>query len=337
MLSKWKILVLSIAAMFVFAGCGGSGKKEKKGITIALSLPTQQEERWVLDKEAMEKYAKEKGAKLLVAVANADVGEQIGQIENLLAQNPDVLIIAPTDGAGVAPMVDKANADGVPVIAYDRLILNSKPAAYLSFDNEKVGEIQGEFLTKAVPQGNYIIMSGAPTDNNAGLFKKGAMKFIQPLIDSGAVKVITDQAVDNWEPKNALVIVENALTQSGNKVDGILAPNDNTAGAAIVALKAQGLAGKVPVTGQDAQVDAARRILAGTQSMTVFKDTRQLAKEAIDLAIELAKKEKIQYNGSVNNGSIDVPAVLLKATAVTKDNLQKVLVDSGYLKSSDLK
>jgi D-xylose transport system substrate-binding protein len=308
-------------------------------VKIAVSLPTQREARWVSDKNVMESVAKELGIKnFTILAADADTAQQATQVETLLAKNPDVLILAPNDAAAAAALVKKAGKN-VKVIAYDRLILNVPYALYVSFDNVKVGELQGEWLTKQVPSGNYIIMSGAPTDNNAKLFKDGAMKYIKPLIDSGKIKVVAEQGVENWVPANALTIVENALTKSGNKVDAILAPNDGTAGGAIQALAAQHLDGKVPVTGQDAEVAAAKRILAGTQGMTVYKDTRVTARQCIYAAIKLYQGADVSKfaNMNIDNGTAKpIPYLAVPATVVTKDNLDKMLIDSGYLKRDDV-
>ncbi len=348
-MKKRKIVTLLLAFILVMgllAGCGSkpSGEETSGGevveekITVGLSLPTQREERWVRDKEKMEAVAEEMGIELLVKVADANMQEQITQVEALLSQGIDVLILAPHDASAAASLVEKANQEGVPVISYDRLITNTdKLDVYLSFDNVKVGELQGKYITEQIPEGKYIIMSGAPTDNNAKLFKEGAMKYIQPLIDSGKIEVIAEQAVDNWVPENALKIVEAALAANDNEVDAILAPNDGTAGGAIQALTAQGLAGQVPITGQDAEKSAAKRIVEGTQSMTIFKDTRELGQEAINLAVKLAKGESISPNGQVDNGAFEVPSVLLEPKVVTADNLQEILVDSGYITEADLK
>lgn len=334
--------ILSVVLLAsVFAGCGSkatttdTAKKDKK-IVIGLSLPTQREERWVRDKDTMEAEAKAAGIELKVQVADTDVAQQASQVENLISQGIDVLILAPQDASAAAASVEKAHKAGIKVISYDRLIMGTDLDLYLSFDNVKVGELQGEFITKAVPKGNYIVMAGAPTDNNATLFKQGAMKFIQPLVDKGDIKIVTDQAVDNWEPKNAVNIVENALTKSKNNVQAVLAPNDGTAGGAIVALTQQGLAGKVPVTGQDSELTAAQRIVQGTQAMTIFKDTREVGKEAIKDAILMAKGEKISTTSTVNNKKMDVPSVLLAPTVVDKTNIDKVLIDSGYMKKDDV-
>ncbi|WP_105615047.1 sugar ABC transporter substrate-binding protein [Vallitalea okinawensis] len=315
-------------------------KKEEPAddeIVIGLSLPTQQEERWVRDKEKMEAAAEEAGVKLLVQVANNDVAQQDAQAKNLIAQGIDVLILAPQDAAAAASIVEAASEEGIPVISYDRLITNTdKLDYYLSFDNVRVGELQGAYITDLVSEGNYIIMSGAPTDNNAKLFKEGAMTYLQPLIDEGKVNVIVDQPVDDWKPENALKIIENALTKANNDVQAILAPNDGTAGGAIQALAAQGLDGQVPITGQDAELAAAQRIVEGTQSMTIFKDTRMLGAEAINIAIALANGEEVKTNGAVSNNSVDVPSVLLTPYVVDKDNIDELLIESGYLKKEDV-
>lgn len=336
-----RIVVLVCLVAFTFGGgiaVFATGQAEDDGLVIGLSLPTQREERWVRDRETMEAYAEELGVDLRVQVADANTAEQTAQVENLFAQGVDVLILAPHDAAAAASLVDQAEDEGIPVISYDRLITNTANLdVYISFDNVGVGRIQGEYFVNNVPDGsNIIILAGAPTDNNAFLFKEGAMEFIQPKIDSGAYTVVADQFVDNWLPENALAIVENALTTAQNDVQGILAPNDGTASGAIVALEAQGLAGDVVVTGQDASLAGARRIVEGTQGMTVFKDTRELGRAAIDAAIALASGEELEFNGAVDNQVFDVPSILLTPFAVTEENIDEQLIDSGYLSREDV-
>jgi D-xylose transport system substrate-binding protein len=350
LLKKSRVFAILASVMLtasVFSGCGASSApannsqaaapaKTDKKIVIGLSLPTQREERWVRDKAAMEEEAKKLGVELKEQVADTDVAQQASQVENLLSQKVDILVLAPCDGAASAASVEKAHAQNIKVLAYDRMIMNTDVDLYMSFDNEKVGELQGDYITKLVPKGKYIVMAGAPTDNNATLFKQGAMKFIKPLADKGDIKIVTDQAVDNWEPKNAEKIVEDSLTANNNDVQAILAPNDGTAGGAIVALTAQNLQGKVPITGQDSEVTAAQRIVQGTQTMTIFKDTRELGKRAIDDAVKMAKGESVDASGKVNNGKMDVPSDLLPPIVVDKTNIDKVLVDSGYMKKEDV-
>jgi len=328
-LIKLFTLIVSICVVLSFFGC----KQQSKTIKVGLSLATLQEERWVRDKDKMEQVAKHMGVELLVQISNNDQGKQTTQCEQLLTQGVKVLIIAPHDASAASPIVEKAHKQKVTIISYDRLIMNTNPDVYISFDNVKVGELQGDYITKLVPKGSYVILSGAPTDNNAKLFKEGAMKFIQPLIDSGAIKVIADQAVIDWAPANAQKIMENALTACKNKVDAVLAPNDGTAGGCIQALAAQKLAGKVPITGQDMEISAAQRIIEGTQTMTILKDTRLLGEEAVKVAVMMAKGEKWddRVNGQVNNNTMDVPSILLTPYAIDKANIDKLVIETGYL------
>src|SRR3990172_505171 len=313
-------------------------RAQAKGVKAGLSLPTQREERWVKDRQTMEAEAKKKGIDLRVQVTDNDASKQVAQCENLISQGIKVLILAPHDASSAAVIIDKAAKAGIKVVSYDRLVTGSQlDYYYLSFDNVKVGELQGEFITKKVPKGTYIVLAGSPTDNNAKLFRAGATKFIQPPATKGDIKIAMDQFVKDWQPSEAQKTCEQALTANQNKIDAVLAPNDGTAGGCIQALAAQGLAGKVPITGQDAELSGAIRIVQGTQSMTVFNDTRALAKKAIEMADDLANGKPIETGGkTVNNNKKDVPSVLLEPIIVTKDNLDDVLIKSGYLKKGQV-
>jgi D-xylose transport system substrate-binding protein len=308
------------------------------GVKVGLSLPTQREERWVKDKKVMEEEAKKRGVDLRVQVTDNDAAKQVAQCENLVSQGVKVLILAPHDASSASVIIDKAAKAGIKVISYDRLVTDSPhDYYYLSFDNVKVGELQGDFITKKVPKGTYIVLAGSPTDNNAKLFREGAMKYIKPLADKGDVKIAMDQFVKDWQPAEAQKLCEQALTANHNKVDAVLAPNDGTAGGCIQALAAQGLAGKVPITGQDAEVAGAIRIVQGTQSMTIFKDTRELGKKAIEMAVDISEGKAVDTGGrTVNNNKKDVPSVLLTPKIVTKENLDDVLVKSGYLSAKQV-
>ena len=280
----------------------------------------------------MEAYAKEKGITLKIENADFDVAKQALQVENLLSQGIDVLILVPLNGLNTADIVEKAHKAGIKVISYERLAENSDVDLYMSFNNLRVGELQGRFLTGKVPKGKYIIMYGEPDS----MFKDGAMEYIQPLVNVGSIKIVADKPIKNWDPKIAYNIVKDSLIANNNKIDAILAPNDPTAGAAIEALQEQDLAGKVPVTGQDADLAAVRRIIQGTQSMTVFKDTRELAKTSIDTAIKLANATPVEANASVNNGKIDVPTILIAPIAIDQRNIDSVLIASGYLTKEEV-
>lgn len=327
------LLVACAAVLLVTAG-----KVEAAGPKIGLSLPTQREERWVKDRQTMEAAAKKHGIDLRVQVTDNDAAKQVSQCENLISQGIKVLILAPHDASSASVIIDKASKAGIKVISYDRLVTDSPlDYYYLSFDNEKVGELQGDFITKKVAKGTYIVLAGSPTDNNAKLFRAGAMKYIKPLADKGDIKIVMDQFVKDWQPSEAQKLCEQALTANRNKIDAVLAPNDGTAGGCIQALASQGLAGKVPITGQDAELAGAIRIVQGVQSMTIFKDTRELGNKAIEMAIDVAAGKSIDTGGKVvNNNKKDVPSVLLTPQIVTKENLDDVLIKSGYLKKEQV-
>jgi D-xylose transport system substrate-binding protein len=325
--------LLMVGVLFSMTGCGQKGEKKTR---IGVSLPTQRDERWVRDGQKMKEAAQAQNIELKMQISDNDAAKQMAQCENLFAQGIDLLILAPHDATSAASIVEKAKRLKVPVISYDRLVLNSDVDLYISFDNVKVGELQGKYLVERVPKGNYVVLGGAPTDNNAKLFKQGAMNIIQPLIAKGDIKTVMDQWIQDWQPTVAMNLMQNALTAAGNKIDAVLAPNDNTAGGIIQALAQVGMAGKIPVTGQDAEVTAAKRIVEGTQSMTVFKDTRQLATEAINAAIKMVKGEDPGATSKVNNNKIDVPSILLTPVVVDKSNIDEVLINSGYLKREDV-
>ncbi|MEM1486040.1 substrate-binding domain-containing protein [Oscillospiraceae bacterium PP1C4] len=360
----YRLLALVLAMFMVvtmFAGCGKTApakesskaaepnaskadeakaepsKAEEKKIKIGISLPTQREERWVWDKENFERLGAELGVELAIQIADNDATKQQSQCENLLAQGIDVLIIAPHDGKAAGNIIDKAHEAGVKVISYDRLAENCDVDLYVTFDSVKVGEMQGEWLMNKVPSGNIVVLAGDPGDSCAVLYNQGAMNKIQPKIDSGEIKLVYDQKVKDWQPSEALKHMENALTANNNNIQGVLAPNDGTAGAVIQALAAQGLAGKVPVTGLDGEVAAAKRILEGTQGMTVFGDIRDLGEAAMIAAIKIANKKDPDANQKYNNGKIDVPSVAIGSVLVEKDNLNEVLIESGFIREDEIK
>lgn len=231
---------------------------------IGIAMPTQQEERWVLDLQTMMAEAQKLGVDARAQIARNDQLQQNNQIDQLVAQGCQVIIIAPHDGSAAASAVEKAHADGVKIIAYDRLIENCEYEAFAGFNSTQIGELQGEWLARYAPKGNYILLKGAPTDFNSAIYFQGAMDKLQPLIDKGDINVVVTQDVIDWQPVNAQRIVENALTKVNNDIQAVLAPNDGTASGAIAALEPHGLAGKVAVSGQDAEVAAIQRIVEGS-------------------------------------------------------------------------
>jgi D-xylose transport system substrate-binding protein len=340
-----KMLFMLTLVMLFLVSCGGkeseatggeAGKESKKKIKIGMSIDDLRLERWQKDRDIFKKAAEELGAEVIVVSANGDSQKQLTDAENLLSQGIDVLVIIPNNGEVMAPIVDEAHKAGVKVLAYDRLITNSDVDFYISFDNVKVGELQAQAIVEKMPKGNYFLMGGSPTDNNARLFREGQMKVLQPLIDSGDIKVVGDQWVKDWLPEEALKIMENALTANNNNIDAVIASNDSTAGGAIQALNAQGLAGKVPISGQDADLAGVKRIVEGTQTMTVYKPIKALAEKAAQIAVELGRGEEIEANGVTNNGKIDVQSYLLSPIAVTQENLKETIIKDGFQTESDV-
>nr|WP_226929600.1 D-xylose ABC transporter substrate-binding protein [Janthinobacterium sp. FT58W] len=328
--------IISAAIMTAMLALSSSAAMaDAKNPKIGFSIDDLRVERWTRDRDFFIAAAEKQGAKVFVQSADASEQRQISQIENLISRGVDVLVIVPFNATVLNNTVKEAKKAGIKVLSYDRLILNADIDAYISFDNEKVGEMQAEVVSKLQPKGNYYLLGGSPTDNNAKMLREGQMKVLKPLIDKGDIKVVGQQWVKDWSATEALSIVENALTANNNKIDAIVASNDGTAGGAIQALAAQKLAGKVPVSGQDADLAAVKRVIAGTQAMTVYKPLKTIAAEAAKLAVQLARNEKPAYNSSYDNGLKKVSTVLLKPTPLTKANVN-ILVDDGFYTKAQL-
>jgi D-xylose transport system substrate-binding protein len=344
---KGLLTLIFIAALFV-AGCvsgpqdsGGGGNVGASGqcqrnptgpVKIGFSMDTLKEERWQRDKDLVEARARERGAQVIVQVANGDDKAQTQQAENLLTQCVDVLLVAPHNGEIAASIVESAKRQGVPVISYDRLIRNSDVDLYVSHQVAKIGEMQAQYALDHAPTGNYVLVKGSETDNNAVLLNQGQMKVLQPAVDSGKIKIVANQFAKEWKAVEALNITENALTQNHNDIVAVVASNDGTAGGAIEALEGQKLAGKVVVTGQDADLAACQRIVAGKQSMTIYKPIKPLADAAVDAAIQLAHHEAVDAKDKINNGKKDVPSILLEPISVDKNNINQTIIKDGYQK-----
>lgn len=301
-----------------------------KSVKIGMVIDDLRLERWQKDRDIFVNTAEKLGAKIYVQSANGNEQTQISQIENMISRGVDVLVIIPTNGEVLSNVIKEAKRDGIKVLAYDRLISNADLDFYLSFNNEVVGEMQAKAMIAAKPSGRYFLMGGAPTDSNAKLFRKGQMNILQPRIDSGDITIVGDQWVNFWLAENALKIMENALTANHNNIDVVVASNDATAGGAIQALEAQGLAGKVMISGQDADLAAIRRIVAGTQTMTVYKPIVALATHAAEIAVDLANGIEPKQNATLNNGMKDVPAWLLSPISVDAKNIKETIVADGF-------
>lgn len=326
------VLSVLIGAVVARSGktAGGAAATGNGPLLIGFSMDTLKEARWQSDKEAFEKRAKELGAEVKVQSANSDDTQQMRDVESLLTAGVQVLVIAAHDGTAMAKAVGLADKAGVPVIAYDRLINKSDVDLYMSFDNERVGELQAKYLVSQLPggKGRIVRIYGSPADNNAKLFKAGQDKVLAPYIKSGAIKVAREDWAEDWKPENAKRITDAAITSG--KFDAVLASNDGTAGGAIQSLSEANLAGKVIVTGQDAELAACQRIARGTQSMTIYKPIKSLAARAAENAVAMAKGKSIIAKQVTPNGKIDVPSILEDVEVVTKNNMVQTVVKAGF-------
>ncbi len=352
--------VVSTAVALSLTACGGSsdggGGGGDKG-TIGVAMPTKSSERWIADGNNIKKQLEAAGYKVDLQYAEDDIPTQVSQVENMVTKGEKMLVIAAIDGTALGDVLQKAEDTDIPIIAYDRLIRDSDAVDYYTtFDNEKVGELQAQSLldglaAKGKGPYNVELFAGSPDDNNATFFWNGAMKVLQPKIDSGDLKVVSGQtgfkqaAILRWDPATAQQRMDNILTKSysSETVNGVLSPYDGLSLGIIAALKANGYGGgdkPLPVvTGQDAEVQSVKSILQGEQYSTIFKDTRELAKVTVAMikAIGADKKPEINDDKTYDNGKKVVPSYLLDPVPVTKDSVQKVLVDSGYYTDADLK
>ncbi|MEP6925649.1 MAG: substrate-binding domain-containing protein [Pyrinomonadaceae bacterium] len=333
----WMIILTALTAV---AAClntpnqqGGNTPNAAKNaggkVRIGFSMDTLKEERWQRDKQLIEKRAAELGAELSVTVADGNDDRQNKQVEDLLTKGIDVLIIAPHNAQVAAASVASAKKQGVPVISYDRLVKSDDLDLYVSHQVTKIGEMQAKYALDHAPKGNYIMVYGSSTDNNALLLKDAQLATLKPAIDRGDVKIVAEQFAAEWKAEEALKIVENALTQHRNEVVAVVASNDGTAGGAIQALKGQNLIGKVVVTGQDAELIALQRIAQGEQTMTVYKPIQPLAYGAVDAAIKLAKKESVATTDKIKSVNKEIPSLLFEPKVIDKSNLSDVIND-GY-------
>jgi D-xylose transport system substrate-binding protein len=322
-------------------GSSSSGSSAKGG-KIAFLLPESKTARYeTQDRPLFEAKVKSLCSSCQIVYSNADqdASKQQQQAEAALTQGVKVMVLDPVDGAAAAAIVNQANSKNVPVISYDRLLLNSKPDYYVEFNSPQVGKIQGQALVDKLKsdkkQGSIIMINGAPTDNNAKLFKQGA----HSVIDGSGFKVAKEYDTPDWSPDKAQSEMEQAITAVGKgKFVGVYAANDGTAGGAIAAMKSAGVDPKtIPVTGQDAEVAGIQRILAGDQYMTVYKPIKPLADKAAEWAVGLVQgKKPSDATATENNGKTDVPTIKLDVTAVTADKVKSTVIADGFWKASEV-
>lgn len=342
------LFIVIIGIVFVLFVLNNNNNKNKEvglneDILIGFSITTLKEERWQKDKEEFLAKAEELGVTVDLQVAQNDSQKQAMQIEEMIINGVDVIVVVPYQADTLSDVIEKAHQAGIKVISYDRLIKNSNTDLYISFDNEKVGEYQAEYVIRELkdkiesglkPKIAYV--GGAERDNNAFLLKDGSMKILKPLIDENKIEIVYDKFTTDWNLDFVFTNLKEYLSKSGGKIDGVIAANDGTALGAIMALREYGLDGKIPVSGQDAELAAIQRIILGTQTITVYKPVKDLASSAVEMAVLMAKGINIESNGIINDGKYDVPAYLIEPTVITKDNIEDTIIKDGYHKKDDV-
>ena len=327
-----------IAAAAFSAGLATTAYADGHSKTVVgVSWSNFQEERWKTDEAAIKAALEAAGAEYISADAQSSSSKQISDIESLIAQGADALIILAQDSKAIGPAVEAASDEGIPIVGYDRLIEDPR-AFYLTFDNVEVGRMQARAVYAALPKGNYVMIKGSPTDPNADFLRGGQQEVLQAAIDSGDIKIVAEAYTDGWLPANAQRNMEQILTAQDNNVDAVVASNDGTAGGAVAALTAQGMDG-IPVSGQDGDHAALNRVAKGTQTVSVWKDARELGKAAGQIAVTLAKgvpMNSIYGSGEwTSPGDTTMSAIFLAPNPITKDNLS-VVVDAGWIEKSKL-
>lgn len=308
-------------------------------IVVGVSWNNYNEERWARwDEPAIQEALDAAGATYISTDAGSSAEQQITDVEQLITDGADAIIILAQDGTAVLPAVQSALDQGIPVIAYDRLI-EDPGALYVTFDNVGVGRLQAEVVYDLVPEGKYVIIKGNSADANADFLRQGYTEVIGDAVDSGDIEIVGETYTDNWDPALAQTEMEQFLTQTNNDVDAVLSENDGMASGVVSALEAQGLAGEIPVSGQDADLAALNRVALGTQSVSVWKDARDLGKAAGEAAVALAQGSALgDVEGTIqfdSPGGNSMTSILLTPIAITQDNLNEV-VDAGWISTDEL-
>jgi D-xylose ABC transporter substrate-binding protein len=298
-------------------------------IKIGLLLDSFIEQRWYWDKNFFKEAAEALGAEVKVHISASDTLLQLEQAKKLIGSNIDVLVTVPTNMNAAAKIVDLAHKKNIKVIAYDKLIKNCDLDFYIGFDNEEIGRLQASYLIRLVPSGNYVVLGGAPVDDNSYTIKKSQIAFLSPFIKAKKLNIISDQWVIDNKPEEAARHIRNAILQY-KTIDAVLVHNDSIANAVEEVLAEYGLVGKVPITGQDAEILALNRIKNGKQCMTIYKPIDELAAKAAEVAINFAKGKTFPVDTYIDNGKSKIPSIIYPVQLVDKENIDEILKNSYF-------
>ncbi|MGI6123113.1 MAG: sugar ABC transporter substrate-binding protein [Acetivibrionales bacterium] len=331
-------LLLILGNMFLLTSCKQPENipmpNNDKKTVIGFSMATFKEDRWLQDRDIFIAKAKQEGFEVIVKNANNDSKLQLEQVNDMITSGIDVLVIVPHDSVDAIACVSAAKKAGVPVVSYDRLVRNANVDVYVSFDNIKVGQVAAQSLVDAVPEGDYIILNGAENDNNSKMFNAGYMSVLNK--HRGKINVVAETWVEDWKRELALDFVSGVLREKGDSIKGIIAGNDSLAWGAIDAISVARMTGKIKVVGHDADLAACQRILEGTQISTVYKPIKSLVDETLKSCKLLSEGENVPHSTTINDGTYDVPYLMIDVISVNKDNLDETVIKDGFHLKEDV-
>lgn len=315
----------------ILSGC--SIRSDKK---IGLLLHDM-EGRWFTDVKYLQEYADQSGYELIIKIARGDENLQLAQAGELIKEGVGVIIVVAVNQNTAAGIVRKAHDANIKVIAYDRIIKNSELDYLLTYEYYKIGEMMADYVTNIHPNGNYVELWGDASDNNALAIKNAQEKSLSSFVNDGRINVVYKAYIESWSAENARHVMKKVLDFSAKDIDVVLASNDIIAQTVIGVFEAEGYQGKVLITGQDASLESCRLIVRNKQSMTIYKSTRNMAKEAIELAGQVMKGEKIKLiKGVINNGRKDVPSIFLTPVIVTANNIKETVIADGMFSEQEI-
>lgn len=324
------LVAASLLLLCVFSLCAQDKPASSKDLKIGFLMDSLKVERWQTDLDTFQKRASELGAQVLVETAEGDDELQLQQTQKLLDAGVKSLVLVAHDAEKAVRIVAAARAKHVPLLCYERLVRDSEVGFYVGVDASAVGFLQANSLTQIAPKGNYVLIAGSSADSNAKILRAAQWKVLKPFVDRGDIKVVSDTWSKDWNPAEAYAHMTEAITSANGNITAVVASNDGTAGGAIQALAEHNLAGKVLVSGQDADLAAIIRILDGTQTMTVYKPLGSQAKLAAEAAVALAKGEPAKSAVSLAVGNKSIPAILLPPVVVTKNNVKETVIEDGF-------
>lgn len=333
---KSKILRSLIAVVAISSCIAMFSFRSTEKIRVGFLVHDLIADRWIMDMENFTNKVAALGGEAITRNGLGDAKTQVEQGKHLIDEGVKVIVVVPQDGKVLAELVDYADKAEATIIAYDRMIVDCNLHYYISYNSVKVGELMAEYALKAKPKGNYVILNGPSTDNNALLVRKGIMNKLKAHIDAGNVKILLEKEMGTWYALSSMSVMDEFVQSNKLPIDVVITGADDLASGVIDVLKSSNM--RIPViTGQDASVDACRNIILGNQSMTIYKSVKRLSSEAALLSMKIARGEKIDFTSTVNNGKKEVPSILFDPIGVDKANLKTTVIQDGHINESALK